>query len=96
MIVTVAVTQDDIDKGCAGKARACPVWLALCRAFPHLPKDGIAVGCRHCCLTNDDDWLGLPLVAEQFIDRLDKGLPVAPFTFGLDVPDHLLAAVAGG
>lgn len=92
MLITITVTAADIARGKPGEACACPVYLALARALPHLGS--MRAGPLYIGLTARVA-VDTPTEASDFIARFDNGLPVEPFSFGLDVPGELLAAVTG-
>lgn len=86
-VTTIAVTQDDIDRGAkaVNDGDSCPVALAVQRA-PGL-------GCAHVTKAEVvpngnyfEPGIPLPDVAVEFIRRFDEGEPVEPFTFTLPVP----------
>ena len=98
MIVKIDVLQDDIDDGEPRNACACAAWLAITRALPQFP--GISVGTWHVSYYAGAELsrrLGeseLPGIAQDFIGAADMAAPVRPFSFELDVPDDVLAAVS--
>lgn len=84
-IITVEVTQEDIDQGQRCSCRGCPVALALERATGiSWLVDG---GCIYV------DWRSFQVFAvlspevRAFIHRFDCGKPVQPITFTLEVPE---------
>jgi hypothetical protein len=98
MIVTVSVAAEDIARGKPGQCCDCPVWHAIARALPWLPRreggygDSFNVGPLGLC------WalarIELPDIAIVFMKRFDSALSVEPFEFTLDVPGHLIPAGA--
>jgi hypothetical protein len=101
VIVTITVTQDDIDAGVRCQGDACPVWRAVARA---LPWPVVWVGPEGVCNYRparpdgfwDWDWgyeyqALLPEEAITWIASYDCGYEAGPFSFGLDVPAELLA-----
>lgn len=103
-IVTIDVTQDDIDNGARGNARECPIARALDRTFPlePLPEDATP-GLAHWWSVT---WFvkryvkgevtvvaSLPPAANEFVSRFDHDSEVEPFSFDLVVPDELAAEV---
>lgn len=67
----------------------------MCRALPQIPElwvGGMEVG------TGDlagDQLCALPDAAADWISCYDTGNPVEPFSFEIDLPGELLAAVPG-
>lgn len=99
MIVTISVTAEDIAKGKPGQACDCPIWHAIARALPWLPQsddDGLfSVGPLGVCgIGSGLESIDLPQEVYSFIGRFDSVLPVEPFEFDLDIPDHLVPAGA--
>lgn len=91
MKVTINVTAGDIAHGVAGDCVLCPVALAALRALPAVP---LAVGPQSLWLgppgSATETEVPLPQAARSFIGRYDGAVPVEPFSFVLDVPDHLI------
>jgi hypothetical protein len=111
MIFTIPVTAAHIAKGKPQEACDCPVWHAIAEALPWLDPPGspvpvFSIGPDDVAVYRPatDTALGfravsIPLanIARDAICRIDSALPVEPFEFVLDVPDHLVpAAPAGG
>jgi hypothetical protein len=81
-MVTVDVTQEDIDGGTLGSACGCPLALAGTRATGERLSVGIvSIGHRNFRWRVD-----LPDVALEFRRAFDAGLPVRPIAFPLRVP----------
>jgi hypothetical protein len=79
--VIVSITAIDIAAGRPKSINACPIALALQRATG-VPNAWI--GMFHVSVTGGDDGIqDTPLVARDFIRRIDAGQPVEPFTFEL-------------
>lgn len=70
----VKVTQKDIDGGVPGRAKNCPITIALRREF----KGSWMVICD-AYSSKGKIYLGRK--ARKFISRFDNGLPVKPFSF---------------
>lgn len=100
MIFTIPVTAEHIAKGKPQEACDCPVWHAIAEALPWLAKaDPDFTVCPADIGIHPIDTaeyrlcsIDLPFEAREFIGRFDSVLPVEPFEFGLDIPDHLVAA----
>lgn len=96
--VTVQVTADDIMSGEPGDCRSCPI----ARALENLLKTDVSFSVRtevivwhdwgHDGVAGEAD---LPQAASDFIGRFDNADPVEPFSFEVDLPGELLAAVTG-
>lgn len=90
--LTVKVEQRHIDAGYRCSSRRCPIALALVEALsPHYPfQPDIDVGGFGFCVLNADGVTGrtvfLPYQAANFIEYLDSGYPVEPFTFQITLP----------
>lgn len=84
MIITINVTQEDINAGKRNACELCPVALSVKRMFP---KRTIYVDTRYIVI----DLLGfvIPIEARDFITAFDAGRPVKPFSFPLEIPDGL-------
>ena len=98
-IVTVEVTQADIDTGEQKNCARCPVALAVMRAMPGVEVE--VVPGKAWILPPDTpearrwyDWEPCPLPdkARDFVWRFDQGWVAKPFTFDLEVPDTLVPA----
>jgi hypothetical protein len=75
-MLTVTVTQDDIDNGRRSDSRECPINKALKRAFPG----------RRTSVGADYYWIdganfNFPPEAYEFRKNFDQGNPVSPFSF---------------
>lgn len=81
-IITVRVTQDDIDRGVRGSTTDCPVARALCRAVPNafirVWKDVAFVRIHR---------VEIPPKVRRFIHDFDDYRAVKPFSFEIDIPD---------
>ena len=78
--VRITVTQADIDAGVREDCHNCPIARAVKRAFPgasNVTVEGMI------CFDHGQQTFDcvLPPVADDFIDRFDNGLQVAPFGF---------------
>lgn len=96
MTITVEVTQRNIEEGIRLSCAGCPVALAMNRAtglewsisgwqmmaFRKLEKDALQT---YALVT--------PPIARAFISAFDIGRPVEPFSFDLDLPDTIVAAM---
>jgi hypothetical protein len=78
---TINVTQDDIDNGNVGDACACPVALALRRAFKTGGYDFYVED--KCMFVNNYAYFNPPEV-KNFIVNFDHGIKVEPFSFELE------------
>lgn len=87
MKTTIEVTKGDIKKGVAKNYHTCPVARAISRKL----KNGLAPWVS-TVLIIDYYKFGLPIEAHLFVIDFDKGLPVQPFSFDLDLPVELLKA----
>lgn len=92
MIITIEVTQADIDSGTPGEPCMCPIALAVQRALPFLDPwiDEEVIG---DALNGSWD-IPLPPTAIAFIRAYDD-FPVnaaefRPFSFDVEVPDEML------
>jgi hypothetical protein len=87
----ISVKKKHINAGLGGICMYCPIALAVAEQtdwVAEINKDGIQY------LIDDelhgifrDQEVELPRSARRFIARFDKGLPVRPFSFYLEVPD---------
>lgn len=85
VVLEIDVTADDILNGVREDALACPVALAAMRA----------TGCGHVMTDGDvlriDESGGetmegnLPDSVAEFVSRFDRGDPVLPFSFGVEL-----------
>lgn len=93
MIVTVQVTEQDVQHGLAGDCEECPIALAIYRALHDAP---VRVGTGGVTIYREgtNAMVALPGAASRFISRFDHDEVVEPFEFDLDVPDEIAPAVA--
>jgi hypothetical protein len=89
VIVTVEVTQADIDHGEPGEPCVCPVARAIARV---VAAEDWAPLVTATSVQFDADCADLPREARDFIGRFDSGQSVEPFSFQFDVPDDLIPA----
>jgi hypothetical protein len=80
---TIRVTQELIDNGQKIDAACCPVALALKKEVD--PK--ASCGDTSCYLGKRYGRHELPQAVITFVKAFDKGLPVEPFEFEIDLPD---------
>jgi len=83
----VQVTQDHIQRGKRGSTSGCPIALALCDmghecvhttyTYSSMQKSSIDVNRRY---------YKMPRIASEFVCAFDRGDPVQPMKFILDVP----------
>lgn len=94
MKITIGVTQADIDQGAPGEGCLCPIALAVYRALPG-PKWDVGGNCLFRIAPDGEHEMvcSLPATAMRFIFGFDNAQHVYPFSFDLDVPGELLAAV---
>lgn len=78
-VMTVEITQADIDAGKAKNAQACAIALACRRVMPGAWVEETRI--YESAYDWDCDWYPLPEKARNFVERFDAGLPVTPFTF---------------
>jgi len=73
----ITVTAQDITDGMPRQPKQCPLALAIARIFGF----PVIVGCHSW--SSLDYIIGgfLPAAARQFVNRIDRTLPVEPFTF---------------
>lgn len=81
-MITVHVTQADIDAGVPSNSCGCPVALAVQRVCK--PRVRVATG----SMTVGQAFFVLPDVAFRFVADFDAGRPVAPFTFEVQLGDE--------
>jgi len=79
----IHVTQADIDKGCEGSSRSCPIAHAINRQLPNyyrsnVSMDGITILNEDCKTIFSAK---PPFKARDFIDSFDESAPVEPFIF---------------
>lgn len=84
--VTISVTQADIGAGgdCGGD---CPVWRACSRALPGVPGLWVSAFAIYDRQPGASETAWLPREAVGWIASYDKGHPVQPISFELDVPE---------
>ena len=85
-LTMIKVSADHIARGTKCDECNCPVALAI----KEIVADGVYVQ-----VCGDEIDLGGDLIqsarqVEQFVFDFDKGLPVEPFEFALEVPERLL------
>lgn len=92
MITRIEVTQLDIDEGYQGDCEFCPIARAV--SVKIKPGFTCRVSRTEIALFNEwrslMGWLKLPVWATEFVVRFDKGFPVRPFSFDLDIPEWAL------
>ena len=81
MSTLVCVTAEDIAQGKRKHLRQCPVALALARTFR---TEAVRVYEEYYSL-NGDPARNWPASVTAWIERFDRGEPVAPFAFDLEV-----------
>ena len=82
-MITIKVTQDDIDKGTDRCGYGCPIALAAQRA---LTNRHIHVGRAITTVFGyTDKRVPNPQEAQDFITLFDRGYSVEPFEFELDI-----------
>ncbi len=74
MIVSLSVTQEDIDNGIKSSPTKCPVALALTRA---MKKDNCAMGISRIILSGE--LKNTPQAILDFVYDFDRGKSVKPF-----------------
>ena len=82
MLVTVDVTQADIDAGVKRKCDQCPIARAV-RRVVGADKE---VTVNPVSIYIDGGYWRTPLEASNFISDFDNGHPVVPFSFEVNVP----------
>ncbi len=83
-MMTITVTQEDIDGGSKGSPYCCPIANAckkLDKEKATAEKSGVSVG--ETTIRLGGLYTDLPHDACQFIADFDAGKPVKPFTFEL-------------
>lgn len=91
MRVLIKVEAEDIANGLSGRARFCPVALAVKRQTR--PGYDIAVGPSQINVTeendkwNKDHW-PLPRSATRFINKFDSNVVCKPFNFFLHITEE--------
>lgn len=90
-MLTIYVTQDDIDKGTRGDGASCPVAIAIERRCPGMVDVEVDDGSIEIDGDADDFYYHLtpPAITGEFIRRFDEQGPsgVLPFSFELDLPE---------
>lgn len=83
-MVTIEVTEADIQVGQRKNCFDCPIALAVRRAYPEItnPEFNISVGVRHGFVGNARFWM--PTEAAEFIKKFDAGETVEPFSFQVE------------
>ena len=84
--MTITVEQEHIDKGEKMNSSRCAVALAIEAATGVTPE----VDYAEVTMQYEDHAVRchLPEAASLFVDEFDKGLPVEPFSFDLDMGDE--------
>ena len=80
---TINVTQEDILLGVEVSCDGCPIARAISRAIPS--SKVFVLGDKAII---DSVWVSLPRECLEFVCRFDNGLPVAPFSFTLDLQQY--------
>lgn len=86
--ILVNVTAEDIARGVKSESSLCPIACALRKIL--LLGTRISVGVDDVGLYGQPHFHGdidLPDEAGEWVQQYDKGLPVSPFTFTLEIPD---------
>ena len=73
-----SVTAEDIEEGAPRSMDGCPVVIALRRSLKAI---SFYESCPNCYFTND----AIPKEMKMFIWRFDRGLPVEPQRFSIDL-----------
>lgn len=81
-VVTVSVTQEDIDYGEAGHYEKCTVALALYRATGEVWH---VSGLQAHRASHNSPNITLPSTASDFVTAFDNGELVKPFSFSMEV-----------
>jgi hypothetical protein len=95
-MIRVEVTADDIAKGGAMSCGNCPVARALTRLGVKVEVFGAGVDFYVKGTVGYGDYIGyavLPVEAREFIHAFDTDREVAPFTFEIELPDAVIAAM---
>jgi len=84
--VVVKVTAEDIAHGVKNDCERCPIARALWRAIPGASP--VVGGVSASWHDGAGSWVRvtLPASARGFVSDFDGRLPVAPFSFPLDIP----------
>ena len=80
---TVNVTREDISLGVEVSCDGCPIARAISRNIP-----GSQVFVLGDTAIINGGWVSLPRECLEFVCRFDNGLPVAPFSFTLDLQKY--------
>lgn len=95
--VTIAVVQNDIDRGFMGNCERCPIHWAAGRAVPGAWAQVYPKKIRLIDRSGRRVTIGLPSSAVDFIAFFDRSAmnryKSRPFSFTLDVPADFLAAL---
>jgi hypothetical protein len=86
--VIIEVTQQDIDNGIRNACSKCPIALALTRTMGSAFSEVTITTCStHFPLRENKEDLRayIPEIARNFIQTFDKGLPVKPLSFELEM-----------
>jgi hypothetical protein len=90
-ILSINVTQEDIERGQRHECDLCPIALALLRAIPGANVEVVPskVWILPAGKREPFGWelARLPDEAQSFMTKFDLGWAVEPFTFDLEVPD---------
>jgi len=86
---TFNVTQEHIDRGVQDECDRCPVALAIAEQtpFPFGFVEAYGDYIMWSCVI--DQYARAPFEVNRFITRFDDGLPVAPFSFELEIGERL-------
>ncbi len=89
-MVVVRVEQAHIDNGEKNDCKICPIALALVAILKdewRVNVEADTVVLLQSVEPHAFVELSLPELAVEFIEEFDRGLPVVPFTFELDIGD---------
>lgn len=88
-MITITVTQDDIEKGEATNCHYCPIAIAAKRAFKAY---SVSCAVRLLIYTDETSYkkYKLPDEALNFIGDFDNGKGVEPFEFEIDETKPLI------
>jgi hypothetical protein len=91
MKLKIKVTKEHISRGVCGDSRNCPVALAVKELMPKHKAWEVRVGSTNVRLTlSIRRRYPIPLLAERFIRRFDRGVEVRPITFVIELPKSYL------
>ncbi len=94
MITKIDVTREDIDNGTKRACGLCPVALAAKRVVAPFMRVAAYSTALELVTTErpfrPDTLHRLPATATSFIIDFDRGSPVEPFSFELDIPEEFL------